>query len=84
MMILAPVKDRCRSGLIAVIGWLLLTALLLLAWPWVVWWSLACISKVCVIVAVIFILLLGGICARELYRRESLFASLVFLVVALG
>jgi hypothetical protein len=84
MAILAPIEDECRSRLIMVIGWLLLAGLLLLAWPWVVWWGLGPVPEVCVIVAAIFIVLLCGICTRELYLRESLLAALVFFVVALG
>lgn len=82
MKMLAPIADPCRARLIMVIGWLLLLALLLLAWPWVVWWELGCLPKLYVLVAGIAIALLYGVCTQELNRRGELRTRRVFTVVA--
>src|ERR1017187_9903682 len=76
MTLLAPVKDPCRSALIAVAGWLLLTAMLLLIWPCVAWvstkvsssaqWKLAGVILAAAIVAAAHC----WVCVQELRRRK--------------
>jgi hypothetical protein len=84
MTLLAHVADPCRSALIAITGWLLLTALLLLGWPWLVWAGLGLLPKVCVAGAGLAILVLCGVCTQELHRRKARLAGKIFPLVALG
>ncbi|MFZ0319062.1 MAG: hypothetical protein WAL56_08050 [Candidatus Sulfotelmatobacter sp.] len=83
MTLLAPVKDSCRSALIAVIGWLLLLASLLLVWPcvaWVVWSPTAELFLLLVAAAVAVVHC--RICVIELNRRGPPSDSRLFLRVA--
>jgi hypothetical protein len=84
MTLLAPVEDPCRPRLIAVIGWLLLVALLLLTWPWVAWLGPDWLPTVCVIAATLASLVLGITCVVELNRRKSTRTSRIFALVAIG
>jgi hypothetical protein len=79
--VLAPIPDRCRAGLIVLMGELLLAALLLLAWPWVAWWKLGILPKVCVIVTAVAVALLCAVCVQQLIRRKSAWNCLIFLGV---
>jgi hypothetical protein len=82
MTLLAPVKDPCRSALIAIIGWLLLAAILLLVWPCVAWVPSGAWPEVCIVVAAIVALVHCGVCVTELNRRGSKRDGVVFLLVA--
>ena len=80
--VLAPIKDRCRSGLILLIGWLLLSALLLLLWPWADWAGLGFLPTAWVIIDSIAVLLLCTVGARGLNRRGDTHEGLAFILVA--
>jgi hypothetical protein len=83
MTLLAPVKDRCRSALIVLIGWLLLAAMLLLVWPCVAWWGAWRTSPMLyTIAAAIAALIHCGVCVRELNRRGPGRDSRIFVLVA--
>ena len=82
MTLLAPVKDTCRSALIAVIGWLLLAAMLLLIWPCAAWMALGFLPKLCILAATITGLLHCAVCSTELNRRGSKRDSRTFMLGA--
>jgi len=84
MTLLAPVKDPCRSALIAFIGWLLLAGMLLLVWPsvaWLAWWPW---PEVIIVAAALVAVLHCIVCVQELNRRGPARDSRVFLRVAVG
>jgi hypothetical protein len=82
MTLLAPVKDPCRSALIAVIGWLLLAAILLMVWPWVAWLAWRVVPALWVGTAAIVAAIHCWVCVTQLNRRGSTSASRVFIQVA--
>jgi hypothetical protein len=79
MTLLAPVKDRHRSVVIVIIGCLLLSAFLLLIWPWVTWAGLGRSQTLGVIVGVVFVIMLYAGCTEELIRRRATRAGWVFI-----
>ncbi len=82
MTLLAPVKDPYRSALIAITGWLLLTTLMFLLWPWANWAGLGWMPVLRVIVGAAAALLLCGICADALDQRGVMRVSEIFVPVA--
>jgi hypothetical protein len=78
MSVLAPVKDPYRSGIIVVIGLLILTTLLLLLWPWVTWRESRPLAEVCAWVGMIALGLLLALCAYQLGRRKAFRARFIF------
>ena len=82
MTLLAPVKDSCRAALIAVIGWLLLAAMLLLVWPCVAWVALGLSPKLFILAAAIVAVVHGWVCVTELNRRGENHTGRVFIGVA--
>jgi hypothetical protein len=82
MTLLAPVQDSRRSALIAVIGWLLLAAMLLLVWPCVAWLAWKPWPEIFILAAAIFAVVHCRICVTELNRRGSARDGRVFIAVA--
>jgi hypothetical protein len=88
MTLLAPVKDPCRPTLIALIGWLLLSAMLLLVWPCVGWvmagvkMPTALSLLAIILIAAIFAGIHCWVCIKELNRRDADGDSRLFLRVA--
>ncbi|MGA8272723.1 MAG: hypothetical protein WB919_14275, partial [Candidatus Sulfotelmatobacter sp.] len=82
LTLLARVHDPCRSALIAIIGWMLLVALLLLVWPWAAWWKLGVLPIVCLLVALAATLALCYVCISELKRRATRHDHVIFGWVA--
>jgi hypothetical protein len=84
MTLLAPVKDSHRSALIAVVGWILLMALLLLAWPSFAWRSLDYWPIISTLGVLIAAFALCGTCTWELSCRESPRTALIFITVSIA
>jgi hypothetical protein len=76
----APVKDLRRAALIAVVGCLLLTVLLLLLWPWVHWPAMS-FSWVAYLIEACLALLFVG-CVVELLRRQFPLVAGAFTAIA--
>lgn len=82
MTMLAPVDDPYRSALIVVIGCLLLTAALLLSWPWFTWAGLGRLSMLRAAIGIIAVLLLCIGLMAELTRRKAIWARAIFIACA--
>jgi hypothetical protein len=82
MTLLAPVKDPCRSALIAIVGWLLLLAVLMLTWPWARWWNQGFLPITCLIVAIIATAFVWRTCVTQLKSRGSFRGAGVFSLVS--
>lgn len=76
MTLLAPVKDPCRSVLIAASGCLLLVGLLLLAWPGITWTNWRSVVRIAV--TVVAAAAVCGVCVRLLIQREDPRAARIF------
>ena len=83
MTLLAPVRDSCRSALIALIGWLLLAAMLLLIWPCVAWVTFGLVPIVCIVVAIAAASVHCWVCVKELNRRGPVRDSRLFIWVVI-
>ena len=85
MTVLAPVSDPLRPLLIAIMGWLILAAQLLLLGPWFSWTaSPGWVSKLPLIFGCIATLLFCGISVQQLRRRKAAGSAAIFLLVAVA
>lgn len=82
MTLLAPVRDQKRAWLIAAIGLLILSAFLVLLWPWMAWWKAGLCPSIQVVLSglVAFAFMLA--CSHELKRRSAPIACIAFMISA--